>query len=337
MLHHGHDHGYKLLFSHPEMIADLIRGYVREPWVERVDLSTLEKVGGSYVSDDLREREDDMIWRLRWKGNDRWVYVYLLLEFQSTSERFMPLRVLTYLGLLYEDLRRRDELTDNKLLPPVLPIVLYRGAEQWRGAEDVADLIERVPGGLEGYCPTLRYLMLDERRHGDKYSQNTQNLVSALFALESSRSPADLEVVLKNLVTWLQRPEQVSLRRSFTVWLKRVLLPTRVRGVNFESLNDLQEVRGMLSERVDDWTQNWKEQGIEEGRKIGLELGRREGRQEGEVLLLMRQIEQKFGAEALDACRKRIEAADAEALLDWSVRILTAKSVDEAIGSDITR
>ena len=49
----GHDHSYKLLFSHPEMIADLIRGYVREPWVERVDLSTLERVSGSYVTDDL--------------------------------------------------------------------------------------------------------------------------------------------------------------------------------------------------------------------------------------------------------------------------------------------
>ena len=37
MAHDPHDHSYKLLFSHPEMVADLLRGYVREPWVEQLD------------------------------------------------------------------------------------------------------------------------------------------------------------------------------------------------------------------------------------------------------------------------------------------------------------
>jgi len=27
-----HDHSYKALFSHPEMVADLLRGFVREEW-----------------------------------------------------------------------------------------------------------------------------------------------------------------------------------------------------------------------------------------------------------------------------------------------------------------
>ena len=89
-----HDHSYKLLFSHPEMVADLIRGFVREEWVQHLDFTSLEKVSGSYVADDLREREDDVIWRLRW-GSD-WLYVYLLIEFQSTVDRYMAARVLAY-------------------------------------------------------------------------------------------------------------------------------------------------------------------------------------------------------------------------------------------------
>ncbi len=60
-----HDHGYKLLFSHPRMVEQLLRGFVRESWVEELDYSTLEKVSGSYVSDDLREREDDVVWWVR--------------------------------------------------------------------------------------------------------------------------------------------------------------------------------------------------------------------------------------------------------------------------------
>ncbi len=54
-----HDVSYKTLFSHPQMVADLLQGFVREPWVAEADFTTLEKVSGSYVSDDLRQREDD--------------------------------------------------------------------------------------------------------------------------------------------------------------------------------------------------------------------------------------------------------------------------------------
>ena len=67
-----HDQSYKLLFSHPEMVTDLLRGFVREEWVEHLDFGSLEKVSGTYVADDLREREDDVSWRIRW-GQD-WLY-----------------------------------------------------------------------------------------------------------------------------------------------------------------------------------------------------------------------------------------------------------------------
>ncbi|HEY2289294.1 MAG TPA: hypothetical protein VGM86_01215 [Thermoanaerobaculia bacterium] len=34
-----HDSGYKLLFSHPEMVEDLIRGFVHEDWVRDLDFT----------------------------------------------------------------------------------------------------------------------------------------------------------------------------------------------------------------------------------------------------------------------------------------------------------
>ena len=122
-----HDHSYKLLFSHPEMVRDLLRGFVNEPWLAELDLDTLEKVSGSYVADDLRDREDDVIWRVRF--HDRWLYLYLLLEFQSTVDPWMAVRILTYLGLLYQDLARQP--TTTRKLPPVLPIVLYNAPSRW--------------------------------------------------------------------------------------------------------------------------------------------------------------------------------------------------------------
>jgi hypothetical protein len=124
-------------------------GFVTDDWVGAVDLTTLERVHSSHISTDLREREDDMLWRLRWQGT--WLYVYLLLEFQSAVDTFMAVRIQTYVGLLYEGLIRSRQLTPSGMLPPVVPIVLYNGRGAWTAALEVAELIEAMPGGLTVY------------------------------------------------------------------------------------------------------------------------------------------------------------------------------------------
>lgn len=316
-----HDHAYKLLFSHAELVADLVRGFVHEDWVRHLDFATLEKVNGSYVVDDLREREDDVIWRARF-GVD-WLYVYLLLEFQSTVDPYMAVRILTYLGLLYQDLIRAGQTVPDGHLPPVLPMVLYNGLRRWDAPVEVADLIVPVPGGLDTYRPHLRYLLLDEGRYAESDLAPQRNLAAALFRLENSRTPQDVARVLASLVTWLEAPEQTSLRRAFTVWLKRVFLPGKLPGVEFDTLNDLQEVRSMLAERVQAWTEEWERQGLEKGLE--------KGRQEGEAVLLLRLLERRFGPLG-EQVQARVREADADTLLRWGERVLTAASIEEVLG-----
>jgi predicted transposase YdaD len=91
--------------SHREFLIDLLGAFVPEPWVGALDFSTLEKVNNSYVTDDLRSREDDIVWRVRFGA--RWLYVYILLEFQSSIDRYMAVRMLSYVGLSYQDLIRQ--------------------------------------------------------------------------------------------------------------------------------------------------------------------------------------------------------------------------------------
>lgn len=80
-------------------------------------------MSGSYVSDDLRIREGDVAWRVRW--GPRWMYVYLLLEFQSTVDPFMAVRILTHVGLLYQDLIRRGDVGPDRHLPHNTLAVTY--------------------------------------------------------------------------------------------------------------------------------------------------------------------------------------------------------------------
>lgn len=265
-----HDNSYKLLFSDPAMVRDLITGFVREEWVKQLDLNSLEKVSGSYITDELRDREDDVIWRVRW--GEGWLYVYILLEFQSTVDRYMAVRVMAYEALLYQDLIRQKALTSSGKLPPVLPIVLYNGEKRWTAAQNVADLVEEIPGGLRRYCPSLPYLLLDEGAVFDSgtWPEQTRNLVAALFKLEHSQDEQQWTELVAHLGEWLKAPEHASLRRAFTVWIRRVLLPSRLPGLassEVDALQDLHEVHDMLAERIKQWPERWKLEGREEGRE----------------------------------------------------------------------
>ena len=117
-----YDGSYKYLFSNPELVRDLILGFIPDEWLHSLDYSTLERVNTSYVTDDLKQRHDDIIWKVKIGG--QLTYLYLLVEFQSSVEKYMALRIMVYQGLLYQDLIKSGDVLEDGRLPPILPIVL---------------------------------------------------------------------------------------------------------------------------------------------------------------------------------------------------------------------
>ena len=156
------DPAYKRLFSRPRMVEDLLRGFAARDWSAELDLASLTPLPASYVSHDLRQRHGDLVWRVRFK-DDRWLYVVLLLEFQSAVDRSMAVRMLTYTALLYQKLIADGVLRGRSALPPVLPVVIYNGQRPWTAPMDIAELIASGRGAaLARYQPSQRYFLLDE-------------------------------------------------------------------------------------------------------------------------------------------------------------------------------
>ena len=142
-----HDPAYKQLFGRPRMVRDLLEGFAARGWSGSLDFGTLEPLPASYVSRDLQQRYGDLVWRLRF-ADERWLYLLLLLEFQSTVDRAMGVRMLAYTALLYQRLAADGALRDPGALPLKALIDLLEGEED----DAAADLIARV---------------LDEGRPGD--------------------------------------------------------------------------------------------------------------------------------------------------------------------------
>ena len=184
--------------------------------------------------------------------------------------------------------------------------------------------------------PRLRYRVIDEGRYALSDLERRDSVAAQVFWLEQSRASDALDRGAGRLVPLLSGPEDGPLRRAVLVWFERVLAPGRHRRKPLPDTLGLKEFRVMLEKRVEEWSREIRKEarlmGLKEGLQKGQRKGIEKGRQEGEAALLLRLLERKFGR--LDAqTRRRVRGADAERLLDWGERMLTAERLEDVFES----
>ena len=236
------------------------------------------------LTDDLRERHDDKIWRLQFRG--KWLYLYLLLEFQSSDDYFMAVRIMTYIGLLYQDIIRSHRLKRGDTLPPVVPMVIYNGKSAWKSPCEIRELINTVHSSLDKFTPHISYWLLDEGRVGDEnleeFKGSKFNLTAELIAFEFCKSPEEIRKHISRLHENLKEPENQELRRTFALWLSR-LLKSRLKNDSIPEFQELMEVDAMLAETITEWTENWMLEGKLKGLAEGEAKGEVKGFVKGEI------------------------------------------------------
>ena len=305
---------YKRLFGFPRMVGDLLRAVGDPDWLGEVDLDSLEKLSGDYVGDSGQQRQGDAVWRVRFRNG--WLYLLVLLEFQSRSDARMALRNLEYTALLYRELDRGGKLGLPGRWPPVLPVVLYNGDAPWTAALEMRDLVAPVPPPLSGCQPSQRSLLLDERRVPvDDLPLN--NLMRAVVGFEQSRTPVDLAGVAGALREWLS-PEDSGLGRAFAAWMRQLVARISPGQTGQELGETLEEATMTLEERVAQWPEQWRREGVAEGHRQGVARQR---------ALLRRFAAGRFG----EAAGERVEAllGDTE---DWDQLSAAAELIATAGG-----
>ena len=334
----------KHLLSFAFMVEELLRRLVADlhgmhALVDALDFSTLTRMHEQSVAADaaaLRRHSNDMVWQvhLRASGEDDavatagradrstsppggdgaqpecsapWLYLVVMLEFQSTVDHLMPLRIRNYVDSFHMEQWRGRRFRSTDRLAPVLPIVLYIGKPRWTAARRVIDLVTpgaTQAGGGEGN-ETWRadprfagdgYVLLDSHRVGPEDSRH-DNAAALLAGLENPLPPMLPELV-GSLCRRLRAPELRELKKVMLLWAG---WRARQAGLTIEA-EDMAEVNRM--ENPDDVeafyrtrAQIWEEERRAEGRAEGRETGRAEGRVMGQRESMRRQAAMKFDAE----------------------------------------
>ena len=253
-----------------------------------------------------------------------------MLEFQSSIDSAMAARMLTYAGLVHQELIRRGMLREAGAVPPVLPIVLYNGASRWTAAVDVAETIAPVGESLARFQPALRYLLLDE---GALSAQDLppKNWMSALVELENSPSAADLLRSLTEVFGRFREPEARGFREALYEWARHS--PLIRRGGSLPPLRELEggAMATLLEARAKEWEAQWFREGREQGIEQGIERGRTEERQ----AMFHRLAARKFDTDTAERLSELLERiADPERLAEageWIIECETgAELLDRA-------
>lgn len=270
-----HDRGYRKLFANREIFRQLVTSFVHEPWVKDLDFSTCVLVKDSFVSEQYKGTFGDLIYKMKLRGRD--LYVVILLEFKATPYRFVALQILGYIVDFYRHLI--DSQKPLKKLPPVFPIMLYRGEKRWQAPVNLSSLVEG--NNLLGrYALSFEYFPILENAFSREVLLKIKNIVSTLFLAEVHY---DFDLLLRELRALFQKSRDKKAVSLLLNWFAQLARHGRIDESDYQALervyDDPKEVNMLINAIKKEKKQIYdrgKKEGREEGKKDGKALQRLE-------------------------------------------------------------
>jgi hypothetical protein len=281
------DKAYKFIFSTPLIVEQLMRKTAPGDWINDIDFSTLKKAPTEFITENLDETRNDVIWCAKFR--EQTIYIYIMIEFQSRNCFHMPVRMLAYVANLYLELIRSGNMEKGRKLPPVFPIVISNAPTPWKSPLSLSELINVPHKGLEKYIPSFSYYIFDEHKW-IKQIDNPETILDLLlkieFALrediktEKITSTEQIKEIQKKIMGYIDQlielanglpDEWKTLLRGFALLIKRALQKAGktnvlIHEIDWDQISQPEEVGHMLETTMKNWYDQladyWKEDGI---------------------------------------------------------------------------
>jgi hypothetical protein len=317
-----HDALFRGVFGEPERAAELLRGALPQPLAEAIDWSSLQRQDGTFVDEDLKGQQADLLFEAKIGGEPALIYV--LVEHKSKEERLAGLQVLGYVLRVLE--RWRTEHPDARALPPVVPVVLHHGKRPWRGSRRVRDLFafgrvpEKVRRALWSMQVDLCFVLDDLAAESEeRIRERAASVVTTLTLLFLRVLPrCDVGDAAEAILRW----------NDLLVAVLRHPRPEATLGRLYSYLLSVvpgtaDELRSAFARVLPRDTEEPMRSAFEELMERSEEKGRA-----GWRASLLRQLEIRFGP-LPESVAARVETGVEEELATWSERAVMAATLDE--------
>ena len=275
-IHHPHDSMVRAVLGDLVEATSFLQQHLSLDVGQVLNWSTLKLVEGSFVDEDLRDSEADLLYEVEQGAGEGSLWLYILLEHQSTPDRWMRFRLLKYCCRIW-DMNLAERPTPSELRP-IVPLVFYQGDRSWSYSTEFADLFAESVRDWPG-IPRFSHGLVDqsgiqpEEVQGELKAQMMQLLLLAAYHPE--RPWRELVVELIRTLSSLPTSGGINYIRVFL----RYILQTQDR----EAIESFQEALRSHAPEVGDDLMSYAQELLAEGRQ--------EGRQEGEIKAEVRIIE----------------------------------------------
>ena len=189
-----HDRSYKDLYSNKVVFLDLVKEMLKAPWSKDLREDNLVLVDKEYILSDYEENEADIVYKANIDGKE--VIFYTLLEFQSTVDYRMPLRLFFYINEILREYIKNSEKEDKKNkkgfnVPAVIPIVLYNATREWNAPRYFKDIVNKSELFGDNIV-NFKYQLFDVNHQYTKEDLiKNNNITSAIFLLDQKVEPLE--------------------------------------------------------------------------------------------------------------------------------------------------
>lgn len=271
-----HDKGYKDLYSNKDVFLNLVKDTLDYDWAKEIKPSDLILVDKSYILPNYHDKESDIVYR--GKLGDEEVIFFVLLEFQSTVDYSMPIRLFFYIS---EILRREIDpkiIKDKKKsikIPAVVPIVLYNGRKTWDAETSFRKIVDKE----EMFSPGLLDFTYEIIDINNNYSKEEllklKSVTGAIFLLDQKINNEEFLDRIKLIALTFDNMSS-SERNSLLHWITQTTEEPIAKSSKEILLADKKEVVKVVANNSN-MIKEMEENAKEIGKEIGKEVGKLEG------------------------------------------------------------
>ena len=338
-IEHFPDRSARWLFQDKENVRGLLE-IVASELVELIDFSQLSQINRSFIPDNLREQESDLVFSvpLQSESETDELLIYILIEHQSTVDSTMGFRVLFYMIQIWDSQRREWESENvpksQWRFRSILPIVFYTGEQRWNTPLNLNAIMD-IPDMFSRFVPTFDILFLSVKDTDEADLTKSDHPFGWLLTV-LQKEHANKEVIRTALIEAMSHintlsEERAQQRRRAISYLLLLILHRRPAAEHGELsiLVDQHIEQPSDREEVGVMAQTMAEHLIERGKAQGLEQGIEQGETRAKQEALLKLIRFQFES-VPESVTNQITLIQSHSRLDSLFeRVLTAQALDE--------